>query len=97
MKILERITRRVASSASIAVTDTVKAEAKKVATEASPVIFSLAVVGIGLAIFRIATGKSILPKVGGLVPSASKVSVVTNNYFFDPAASAEFIRKVVEQ
>ena len=52
LKILERVTKKISSSASIAVTDSVKVEAKKIAQEASPIIFGIGVVAVGLVIFR---------------------------------------------
>lgn len=95
MKILEKLTKKITSSASIAVTDSVKTEAKKVANEASPVIFGVGMVAIGLVIFKMVSGKESAHVPFG--PTASRMDITTNNYFFDSSASAEFIRRVMHE
>lgn len=94
MKLLEKLTKKISASASLAVTDSVKVEAKKIASEAEPVIFGIGVVVVGMVIFRIVSGKSVsIPT----VPNVSRIDVTTNNYFFDPSAAAEFVKRTIEK
>ena len=94
LKILERVTKKISSSASIAVTDSVKVEAKKIAQEASPIIFGIGVVAVGLVIFKVVSGKGVSVPIG---PTASRIDVTTNNYFFDPSVGAEFVKTMIEK
>lgn len=93
MKILERLTKRVASTASIAVTDSVKTQVKEAAENAIPIVLSLAAVVAGVFIFR-GTKESIGKAVGTTV---SRMNVTTNNYFFGDSVKAEMIEKLLNQ
>ena len=93
MKLLEKLTKKVAATASVAVTDSVKAEAKNALVSAAPVVVSLGAILAGLAIFKSASaGKSVA---SSLLPTVSHVT--TNNYFFDAATKAEVIAKLIEK
>lgn len=93
MKILEKLTKKVASTASIAVTDSVKAEAKNAIVSAVPVVLSVGAVIAGFAIFR--GGTSGAKAITNAVPTVSHVT--TNNYFFDAAMKADVIAKLIEK
>lgn len=93
MKWLENLTKKVASTASVAVTDSVKTEAKNALANAAPVLLSVGAVIAGFAIFR--SGTSGAKAITNAVPTVSHVT--TNNYFFDAATKADVIAKLIEK
>lgn len=93
MKLLEKLTKKVASTASIAVTDSVKAEAKNAAINALPVVLSLGAVLAGFVIFR--NGSAGKKAIQNAVPTIA--THVTNNYFFSEAVKADVIAKLIEK
>lgn len=93
MKLLEKLTKKVASTASIAVTDSVKAEAKNAVVAAAPVVLSVGAIFAGLWIFKSAGGSKAVTN--AVAPTISHVT--TNNYFFDSAVKADVIAKLIEK
>ena len=91
MKLLERLTQRMASTASVTVVDSVKKEVKSTAANALPVIMSVAAVIAGIIIFA-KTGRS-----ESLENGIGQITVTTNNYFFDGAAKAEMLDRILNQ
>ena len=93
MKWLENLTKKVASTASVAVTDSVKTEAKNALANAAPVLLSVGAVIAGIAIFK--GGSSGAKAVANAVPTVSHIT--TNNYFFSEAVKADVIAKLIEK
>lgn len=93
MKMLERLTKKIASTASVAITDSVKTEAKNALVSAVPVVLSVGAVVAGFVIFK--SGSSGSKAIANAVPTVSHVT--TNNYFFDAAMKADVIAKLIEK
>ena len=93
MKLLEKLTKKVASTASIAVTDSVKAEAKNAVIAAAPVVLSVGAIFAGFMIFKSAGGSKAVAN--AVTPTISHIT--TNNYFFDATMKAEVIAKLIEK
>lgn len=93
MKWLENLTKKVASTASAVVTDSVKTEAKNALAGAVPVVLSVGAVIAGFVIFK--SGSSGSKAIVNAVPTVSHVT--TNNYFFDAAVKADVIAKLIER
>lgn len=93
MKLLERLTKRVATTASGVLTDSVKAEAKNAVSNALPVVLSVAAFVVGLVIFS-KNDKGDDSPVGTYI---SKMDVTVNNYILDGSAKSEMIEKLLNQ
>lgn len=93
MKLVDKLVTRLTKSASIAVTDTVKEEAKTVAVSVLPSLLGLGFTIAGIILFKSVAGKQ-LPT-GGF-PGLSTTSVVTHNWFFDSSAQKEVIEKLIK-
>ena len=92
-KFIEKITKKVATTASITFTDTTKKEAKQIATDALPTLLGLGGIAAGLLIFKnSAAGKRIVAKAAPTV-----CHTVTNYYFFDEGAKADLVEKILER
>jgi hypothetical protein len=94
MGLIDKLTKKIAKTASTAVTDSVKEEAKNVAVGAFPIV-----VGIGLAIAGLVIFKSSTPKVvkAVSVPAIRTTTMITHNWFLDDAAKAEVITRLIKQ
>lgn len=93
MKLLERLTKRVATTASGVLTDSVKTEAKNAVSNALPVVLSVAAFVVGLVIFSKHDNGDDSP-VGTYI---SKMDVTVNNYILDGSAKSEMIDKLLNQ
>lgn len=89
MKLLDKISRKMAGKASVAV----KTEVKKTALDLLPKLLGLAAMAAGIMIFK----DNVMdpPKISDRHPSVSNTSITTNNYFFGDIDS-ETIQKILE-
>ena len=94
MSIIDRITRKCVKTASTAVSDSVKTEVKKATINAVPALIGIGTVILGLLVFKNpSSGAS--AAMGS--PSISRMSVVTNNYFFDSSVKSELLTKLIDK
>lgn len=90
MGLFKKVTSKITEAASTVVSDTVKVEVKKAASDISPLVIGLGSVVAGIVAFRMASK----PHATKAIPAAT-ITVVTNNYFFDEAAKADVLSKII--
>ena len=94
MSLLDRITRKCVKSASTAVSDSVKTEVKKATVNAIPALIGIGTVILGLIVFK---NPSAAHSGSVRMPSISRMSVVTNNYYFDSSVKSELLTKLIDK
>jgi hypothetical protein len=94
MEFLKKLTSRFVKNASEAISDSVKEEAKGVLVETLPTLIGIGFAVIGFAMFKASMTK-VTPSISSVVPTLSRTSVVTNNWFFDEATGKEVLSKIV--
>ena len=100
MELFNKAVKRMTKKASIVVKETVKAEAKKTAISILPTVIGIGAVVAGFVVFKSSLARpvaSAVSSVAPLIPAVTRTSIVTNNYFFDPAVQAELVSKIINQ
>ena len=93
MKWLDNLTKKLAGTASVTITDSVRTEAKKIASDALPTLLGIGGIIAGIVIFRNSSaGKRLVSRA---VPTVSHT--ITNYYFFDDTAKSELVEKILER
>ena len=100
MEFFNKTIKKFAKKASIAVTESVKIEAKKTAISILPTVLGVGGVIAGFVIFKNSLSRpasAAISSVASAVPALSRTSIVTNNYFFDPSIQSEIVSKLINQ
>lgn len=99
MELFNRTVKKFAKKASIAVTESVKIEAKKTAISILPTVLGIGAVVAGFAIFKssLVQPTTMASSTASVIPTLSRTSIVTNNYFFDPSVQAEIVSKLMKK
>ena len=100
MSWIDNIAKRFAKTATVAVTDSVKVEAKNAVYGAIPTLVGIGFAIAGVVIFRAATrvnpGKA-MTAAKAISPTLSTTSIVTNNWFLDEASKQEVLSKFMDK
>ena len=97
MELFNKAVQKFAKKASIVVTDSVKTEAKKTAISILPTLIGIGGVIAGFAIFRSSLAKPVATVASAAVPTLSRTSIVTNNWFLGKEMTAEILEKVMKE
>ena len=95
MGVINKIAQKFVKTASIAVTDSVKEEAKNVAISALPTLLGIGVAIAGLVVFRYTSVKT--PRLNSVLPAISTTSSVTNNWFLDNDSKAAVLSQLLSR
>lgn len=93
MQWMNKVAKKFAKTASVAVTDSVKTEVKNSVVNALPALIGLGFVIIGLRVFKTSAIK--LPTMPG-IPTLSTMSVVTNNFFLGDSVGKEVVSNIID-
>lgn len=99
MGMLNNLVNKLAKTASVAATESVKAEVKTVASNALPTLVGIGFAIAGLVIFRSSLTKGSKVVSEGIIPMVSRTSMVTNNWFLGcgKEAQEEILKKIINQ
>ena len=92
---IEKVAKRFAKTASIAVTDTVKTEAKHVASSLLPIVVGIVGAVAGVSVYKSSSGK--LSARQKRLPTMSTTTTTTNNFFFGEDMAREAFDRVVKK
>lgn len=96
MEMFTKLAKRFVKSASTAISDSVKTEAKNVASSVIPTLIGIGLVFAGLSVFRSSLIRA--PKtISSVAPTLSTTSIVTNNWILDEASKSEVLKTALKQ